>query len=210
MKRLWISLAVAVIIFVAVLSIWSSDPATSPTELSDKKYNDVLNSGENFVVEELTDGKGIKYRYTIIDRLGYIIEQALCTEEPKVVQKTENLLGVRFTNDDSRFYRYYNLSTNEISQSFKNAFWDNGTLVAYFEHKDGLKFTVCPIFGEGYTCSVSAPTSFWQVVIAQAVPNGDNTALIVNYVSGEDKSAYPTVYQVSIPLSVMVEQYLNE
>lgn len=210
MKRLWIILAVAVLIFIGVLYVWSDGAPTTPTDLTENDDKGVLNSGDNFVVEELTDGKGIKYRYTITDRLGNVIEQALCAEEPRVVQKTENLLGVRFTTEDSRFYRYYNLSTNEVSPSYKNAFWDNGTLVSYFEHSDGLKFTVRPIFGSGYTCSVDAPTNFWNVVIVKAAPNYDNTALVVNYVSGEDQSLSPTVYQVSIPLTVMVEQYMND
>lgn len=209
MKRLLITLAVAVILFVAVLWVWSPESDKTPTDLSETD-DGIINSGENFIVTEINDDGSTKFQYTIVDRTGKIIEQALCNYEPKIVQKSENLLGVRFTTDTYRFYRYYNLATNEISESFMNAFWDNGTLVAYYEHNDGLKFTVCPIFGSGYTCTVPSEATFWDVSIVSAETNSDNTELVVTFVSGKSREESPQKYYASIPLTVMVEQYMNE
>jgi len=210
MKRLIITLAVAVSLFIGVLIMWSPESDRTPTDLSDNTDDGIINSGENFIVTELNDAGSTKFQYTIVDRTGRIVEQALCNYEPKIVQKSENMIGVRFTTENYRFYRYYNLSTNEISASFKNAFWDNGTLVAYYEHNNGLKFTVCPIFGNGYTCTVPAYTTFWNVSIVSAETNGDNTELVVTYVSGDSNEETPEKYYVCIPLTVMVEQYMNE
>ena len=204
MKRTMVAILLAAVSLLVVLWIGLDKKPAEPTDMNDPD-DEIINSGENFIVTELNDGKATKYQYTVADKNGNILEQAICAEEPRVVQKSEKLLGIRFSFSGSNIYRYYDLENGAISPTFKNAFWDNGTLVAYYEHKDGLNFTVQPIFGEGHVATVKADTNFWHVSVRSAVLSPDNTSLDISYVSGDEDSASAIEYHVSVPITVMPE-----
>ena len=111
----------------------------------------ILAQDDNFVVTEDHSSGVTKYSYTIKDKAGNELESAICSKKPLVAEINDDLLGVRFYVNDKTFCRYYDLKNSRISESFFNAFWHNGKLVAYHDYDNGHRMMVRDMFDEnGY------------------------------------------------------------
>lgn len=154
----------------------------------------VISSGDNFEVTEKTSDGVTRYGYTVTDKNGETLESALCAEKPKAVVINPDLIGIRFSSDEHMFCRYYDLKNGIVSESFFNAFWDDGKLVAYNDYEDGHKMVVRSIFDYGsyyYETEVDCPS--WKLTIVSCEQNEQTGELTVGYVYGEDNSATGTV-----------------
>ena len=154
----------------------------------------VISSGDCFKVTEETSDGVTRYSYSVTDKDGETLESALCAEQPKVAVISPDLIGIRFTSDDHVFCRYYDLKNGIVSESYFNAFWDNGKLVAYNDYENGHKMVVRSIFDYGsyyYETEVYCPS--WKLTVVSCEQNEQTGELTVGYVYGEDNSATGTV-----------------
>ena len=118
---------------------------------------------------------------------GETLESALCAEQPQVAIINPDLLGIRFTADDHVFCRYYDVEKGLVSESFFNAFWDNGELVAYNDYENGHKMVVQSIFAHGsyyYETEIDCPS--WKLTVTSCELNEKTGELTVGYVYGSN------------------------
>lgn len=156
----------------------------------------VLSKGDCFTVsEEYTDNVA-KYCYTITDKSGNVLESALCSEQPRVAVINDNLLGVRFYVNDKTFCRYYDLKNSRVSKSFFNAFWDDGTLVAYHDYNNGHRMMVSDIFDEdGYSYELDLDIQALSITVTTCQQDEQTGDLTVGYTYGDSE----TEYTVTLP-----------
>ena len=100
-----------------------------------------------------------------------------------------DLLGIRFTSDDRVFCRYYDLKNGFVSESFFNAFWDNGKLVAYYNYDNGHRMVVRSIFDHGsyyYQTEIDCPSL--ELTVTSCELNEQTGELTVSYVYGANNT----------------------
>lgn len=149
----------------------------------------VLSAGECFTVSESRSDGVTRYSYTVTAKNGETLESALCAEQPKVAIISPDLLGIRFTADEHVFCRYYDVKKGVVSESFFNAFWDNGKLVAYNDYENGHKMIVQSIFHDGsyyYETTVDCPS--WKLTVTACEQNEQTGELTVTYVYGSNET----------------------
>lgn len=148
----------------------------------------VLSAGDCFKVsEERSDGV-TRYSYSVTAKNGETLESALCAEQPQVAVINPDLLGIRFTSDDRVFCRYYDLKNGFVSESFFNAFWDNGKLVAYYNYDNGHRMVVRSIFDHGsyYQTEIDCPSL--ELTVTSCELNEQTGELTVSYVYGANNT----------------------
>ena len=156
----------------------------------------VLSAGDCFKVSEEHSNGVTRYSYSVTAKNGETLESALCTEQPQVAIINPDLLGIRFTSDEHFFCRYYDLKNGFVSESFFNAFWDNGKLVAYYNYDNGHRMVVRSIFDHGsyyYQTEIDCPSL--ELTVTSCELNEQTGELTVSYVYG----AYNTKGTVKLP-----------
>lgn len=165
------------------------DSATEPED-----NGTVISSGDYFKVIEQTKDGVTRYSYSVTDKNGETLESALCAEQPKVAAINPDLIGVRFTDGEHMFCRYYDLKNGMVSESYFNAFWDDGTLVAYNDYENGHKMVVRSIFDYGsYYHETEVDCPAWKLTVVSCEQNEDTGELTVGYVYGEQNESTGTV-----------------
>lgn len=147
----------------------------------------VLSAGDCFKVSEERSNGVTRYSYSVTAKNGETLESALCAEQPQVAIINPDLLGIRFTADDHVFCRYYDVEKGLVSESFFNAFWDNGELVAYNDYENGHKMVVQSIFAHGsyyYETEIDCPS--WKLTVTSCELNEKTGELTVGYVYGSN------------------------
>lgn len=156
----------------------------------------VLSHGDCFTVTEEHSSGVTKYSYEITDKSGKELESAICAKQPRVAVINDDLLGVRFYVNDKTFCRYYDLKNSRVSDSFFNAFWDDGKLVAYHDYDNGHRMTVRDMFDDNgyfYECDLNIQAlSITVTACEQDEGSGD---LTVKYTYGDSG----TEYSVKLP-----------
>ena len=155
-----------------------------------------LSAGDCFKVSEERSNGVTRYSYSVTSKNGETLESALCAEQPQVAVINPDLLGIRFTSDDRVFCRYYDLKNGFVSESFFNAFWDNGKLVAYYNYDNGHRMVVRSIFDHGsyyYQTEIDCPSL--ELTVTSCELNEQTGELTVSYVYG----AYNTKGTVKLP-----------
>ena len=156
----------------------------------------ILSAGDCFKVSEEHSNGITRYSYSVTSKNGETLESALCAEQPQVAVINPDLLGIRFTSDDRVFCRYYDLKNGFVSESFFNAFWDNGKLVAYYNYDNGHRMVVRSIFDHGsyyYQTEIDCPSL--ELTVTSCELNEQTGELTVSYVYG----AYNTKGTVKLP-----------
>ena len=156
----------------------------------------ILSAGDCFKVSEEHSNGVTRYSYSVTSKNGETLESALCAEQPQVAVINPDLLGIRFTSDDRVFCRYYDLKNGFVSESFFNAFWDNGKLVAYYNYDNGHRMVVRSIFDHGsyyYQTEIDCPSL--ELTVTSCELNEQTGELTVSYVYG----AYNTKGTVKLP-----------
>lgn len=151
----------------------------------------ILSQGDCFVVAEDHSSSVVKYSYTINDKSGAEIESAICAKRPRVAVINDDLLGVRFYVNDKTFCRYYDLKNGRVSDSFFNAFWDNGKLVAYHDYDNGHRLMVRDMFDEnGYYYELDLDIQALSITVTACEQNEDTGDLTVTYTYGDGGTEY--------------------
>lgn len=199
MKKTALLLIVLLAVFLLCACSDNSPVDGQETTRTDDK---VIAEGDNFSVYELTGDDGVvKYRYEVLANDGTVIEQALCAEQPMVAQVNSKMVGIRFSAEGHVFVRYYDVERGLASKSFKNAFWDNGKLVATHDYDNGHYFLVQDIFDEnGFSGTVSIECSTWQITVIAAEESADGSRLSVEYLPGDGTANGVSRSTVSLPL----------
>ncbi len=177
---------ICIIAAVFALCACSHNPPIKGEE-TQKNEGEILINNPNFTLTKLTGKDGIvKYNYVVTDENGKVLENALCTEEPRIALINKDLVGVRFTADGHSFSRYYDIQKGIISRSFKNAFWDNGVFVASNDYDNGHYFVIQDIFNRnGYCYKTEIESASWQITVIGSELSEDGTELLVTYVHGD-------------------------
>lgn len=170
-----------------LLSACSSDIRQTSTAtlnpLSEEPIETVISQNDNFVIKAIESDGRVRYSYTVTAKDGTVMESALCAEEPRVAAIGDHLIGIRFTQDDHVFSRYFDYVNKRISESFRDAFWDNGVLVAYHGYENGHILVVQDIFDEGaYFVKTPVDCSSWQLTVYNVAE--ENGSLKVSYYMG--------------------------
>ena len=156
----------------------------------------ILAQGESFVVMEEHSGGVTKYSYTIKDKAGKELESAICAKQPRVAVINDDLLGVRFYVSDKTFCRYYDLKNSRVSESFFNAFWDNGKLVAYHDYDNGHRMMVRDMFNaNGYYYEQELDVQALSITVTACEQNEETGELNVTYTYGDTG----TEYEITLP-----------
>ena len=196
MKKLIAPLLLCVLLLCAC-----TQGAEPPVQTKDAENSRTLVSTDTFTVEAVVDGENVKYRYTVFDLDGKTIESAFCAEMPKVSQVSEALAGIRFTDDGHSWARYYDLKNGKASESFMNAFWSDGELVAYNAYDNGHIMVVRSIFDEsGYHFETPVESDSWQIFVTAAELSEDGTSLSVEFVDGDGTNPDAKVKTITLPL----------
>ena len=149
----------------------------------------ILSAGDCFKVSEERSNGVTRYSYSVTAKNGETLESALCAEQPKVAVISPDLLGIRFTSDEHVFCRYYDVKKGLVSESFFNAFWDNGELVAYNDYKNGHMMVVRSIFDEnGYRYETEIDCPSWKLTVTSCELNEETGELTVGYVYGTNNT----------------------
>ena len=149
----------------------------------------VLSAGDCFKVSEEHSNGVTRYSYSVTEKNGETLESALCTEQPQVAIINPDLLGIRFTSDEHVFCRYYDVKRGLVSESFFNAFWDNGEIVAYNDYENGHKMVVRSIFDKnGYYYETAVDCPSWKLTVTSCELNGETGELTVGYVYGANNT----------------------
>lgn len=189
-----------------MLCACSNDPHATIDDLDSKTVN-VISSGDCFTIEEIQDGSVVRYRYTVVGQNGDVLETALCAERPLVSQVDADLIGMRFTDGNNRWTRYFDTKDMIVSESFINAFWSDGTLVAYFGFDGDVYMTVRSIFDDNGFCSVTTLDSMsWTVYVLATEVSEDGSELAVEYVEGKGTSPDAEIKTVTLPLTDIEEE----
>ena len=196
MKKLIAPLLLCVLLLCAC-----TQGAEPPVQTKDVENSRTLVSTDTFTVEAVVDGENVKYRYTVFDLDGKTIESAFCAEMPKGSQVSEALAGIRFTDDGHSWARYYDLKNGKASESFMNAFWSDGELVAYNAYDNGHIMVVRSIFDEsGYRFETPVESDSWQIFVTAAELSEDGTSLSVEFVDGDGTKPDAKVKTITLPL----------
>lgn len=178
MKKAAFAAAIAAALLLAACG---QDDVAIPTA-EPKAQETVLSSGECFEVKQERSGGDVRYIYTVKDKSGETIENASCANEPRVAIINSSLLGVRFFADGSTFCRYYDVQNGRVSDSYFNAFWDNGKLVAYHDYDGGHRFIVRDIFdADGYYYEKPVDVFSASISVTKCEYDEDNATLNVTY-----------------------------
>lgn len=176
----------ALILLLALLAGCAADepvPTPAPSEA-------VVSSGECFKITQERSNGVTKYVYTVTDRDGKELESAMCARQPRVAVINDDLIGIRFYTDDRSFCRYYDVTKGLVSESFFNAFWDNGTLVAYNDYAGGHRMVVCDIFdSEGYSFEKEIDCPALTITVTECALDESTGELTVKYVYGDNSAS---------------------
>ncbi len=198
MKKLIAPLLLCVLLLCACTQ--GAEPPTQ-TEGDGGESVRTLASTDAFIVEAVISGENVKYRYTVFDLDGKPIESAFCAETPKVSQVSDTLVGIRFTDDGRSWARYYDLKSGKASESFMNAFWSDGELVAYNAYDNGHIMVVRSIFDEsGYHFETPVESDSWRICVTAAELSEDGASLSVEFVEGDGTNADARVKTITLPL----------
>ncbi len=186
-----ITAAVMLLMLLLLTACGEDVPAETP-----EPTGTVISNGDNYsVVEEHSSGV-TKYSYTISDKAGNVLESALCSKQPRVAEINDDLLGVRFYVNDKTFCRYYDLKNSRVSESFFNAFWDDGRLVAYHVYENGHRMTVRDMFDDnGYFYELDLDIQSLTISVTSCEQNEETGELTVKYSSGDEG----TEHSVTLP-----------
>lgn len=156
----------------------------------------ILSQGDCFVVAEDNSSGITKYSYTIKDKSGAELESAICANQPRVAVINDDLLGVRFYVNDKTFCRYYDLKNSRVSESFFNAFWDNGKLVAYHDYDNGHRMMVRDMFNaNGYYYEKELDVQALSITVTACEQNEETGELNVTYTYGDTG----TEHEITLP-----------
>lgn len=194
---------VAIICIVAAVFVLCACNDNTPVDGQEnsKTEGTVIAENSNFTVTKLTGEDGVvKYSYEVKSRDGEVMEHALCAEQPRIAQINDNLVGIRFTANDHTFSRYYDIKNGVVSESIKNAFWDNGELVASNDYDNGHYFLVQSIFGGEVYSKTEIQSSSWQITVLATELSKDGTVLSVSYVHGDGSDAKARINTVRLSL----------
>lgn len=184
-----------------MLCACSSDPHAAIDDLDNETVK-VISSGDCFAIEEIQDGSVVKYRYTVTGQNGDVLESALCAERPLVSQVSSDLIGMRFTDGNNRWTRYFDTKDMRVSESFMNAFWSDGTLVAYSAFDGDVYMTVRSIFDDNGFSSVTTLDSIsWTVYVLATEVSEDGSELTVEYVEGNGTNPDAELKTVTLTLT---------
>ncbi len=180
----------ALLLSLALLAGCSADePASTPAP-----SETIVSSGECFKITQERSNGITKYVYTVTDKDGKELESAMCARQPRVAVISDDLIGIRFYTDDKSFCRYYDVTKGLVSESFFNAFWDNGTLVAYNDYSGGHRMVVCDIFDtDGYRFEKEIDCSALTITVTECTLDESTGELTVKYVYGESSGYSGTV-----------------
>lgn len=200
MKKLVLPLLLCLLMLCACGS--GDDVGAKPTDTVDENTK-VIASGEGFSVEQITKDGNVKYRYTVTDLDGAELESAYCAEMPKVAQVSKTLIGIRFTDGNNVWTRYFDLKNAKISESFMDAFWSDGTLVAYSDFVGHEIVAVRDIFdADGFYAEVELEGSdLWRITVIAAEVSEDGETLTVEYVDGDGKNPAAEIKTAALPLT---------
>ncbi len=193
-KRLTALMLLMLMLMLMLLAACGEDtPAETPAPSAV-----VLSKGDNYVITEEHSSGVTKYCYTITDNDGNEIESAICSTQPHAALINDKLLGVRFYVNDKTFCRYYDLENSRASESFFNAFWDDGKLVAYHDYNNGHRMMVRDIFDEnGYYYELALDIQSLSISVISCEQDEETGELTVTYSYGDNSTEYtatlPTV-----------------
>lgn len=198
MKKAILPLLIAVLLLAAC----GTNEPSIPKEQDDESSR-VLVSGECFSVEEIVKNDSVRYRYTVLNSDGSVLEKAFCAERPAVSQVSENLVGMRFTDDNHAWSRYFDTEKGKVSESFMNAFWSNGLLVAYNSYDEsGHIMVVRDIFDdEGFRSETHVESDALMITVVAAELAEDGETLTVEYVSGNGSNPDAKIFSLPLPLT---------
>ena len=177
--------SVFLIILLVFLCACTAKPVQEAEETPEVTENIVV-EGEGFKIVYISEDGGARYKYTVTAHDGTEIESAFCSNKPKVAVINDDLIGVRFFNDNKSFCRYFDLKNGLASRSYFNPFWDNGKLVAYNDFRNSGKLIVCDIFDEdGYVYEAEIDSEAMQLTVMECTLSDDETELTVRYEFGD-------------------------
>ena len=181
MKRR-ISVLFLAVMLLSILSACSTDRPQSTPEPTAK----VVASGDCFEVTGTRSDGVTRYAYTVRDKSGNELESAVCSEQPRVAVINKDLLGIRFYVDGKTFCRYYDLKNSRVSESFFNAFWDNGKLVAYHDYSRSHSIVVREIFDpDGYRAEQKLDLPALTITITACEQDEESGEITVKYIYGD-------------------------
>lgn len=194
---------IALCIIAAVFALTACSDADFPVEPKHEELQErVVSKGDFFTVTEITNDEAVvKYQYEVTGKDGKLLESALCAQQPVVARISDSLIGVRFSADRHIFVRYYDIDKNVVSKSFRDSFWDNGSLVATRAYDNGHYFTVQDIFDEnGYKSVTGIESNSWQITVIAAKVSDDGRQLFVEYIPGDGSDLNVSRSTVTLPL----------
>ena len=184
-------IAVMLLMLTLLAGCGEDTPAETPTPSAA-----ILSQGDCFVVAEDNSSGITKYSYTIKDKAGKELESAICAKQPRVAAINDDLLGVRFYVNDKTFCRYYDLKNSRVSESFFNAFWDNGKLVAYHDYDNGHRMMVRDMFNaNGYYYEQELDVQALSITVTACEQNEETGELNVTYTYGDTG----TEHEITLP-----------
>ena len=183
--------AVMLLVLMLLSGCGEDTPAETPAPTGT-----ILAQGESFVVVEERGGGVTVYSCAIMGTAGKELESAICAKQPLVAAINDDLLGVRFYVNDKTFCRYYDLKNSRVSESFFNAFWDNGKLVAYHDYDNGHRMMVRDMFkANGYYYEQKLEVQAQSITDTACDQNEETGELNVTYTYGDTG----TEYEITLP-----------
>ena len=198
------------IIFITtvMLILCACGMGVEPLEPDEAPVEVVVAEGDCFAVYSITGEDCIeKYSYEVRTQDGEVMERVMCLEKPRFAEINKDLVGLRFSANDHIFSRYFDVKNGVISESFKNAFWDNGVLVARHDYANGHYFVVESIFGDDYEYTVKVESLSWLITVLGVETVNDGAAIEVTFVHGDGSDSHEKVDTVVLPVT---EEQVNE
>lgn len=176
---------------VMALALCACGEDEKPPRKENDEESEVLASGDNFEVLSVTNANGTKYEFTVTANDGSVMQHALCPEAPRVAQSAENVLGIRFTNGEKIFVRFFQLEEKLCSAAYFDAFWDNGELLGRHCSKNGEQYIqLVDIFEGDVVYEKALGLESLTLVISAAELSEDESELSVTYAGGESSREY--------------------
>lgn len=195
MKRI-LSILLAALLALSLCAC-GDDAEDSPHKESDEKSK-LLISGDNYEVYTVTDAEGTKYEFTVTANDGSVLQTALCAEAPRAARSGESVLGMRFTNGQKSFCRYFELEQKLCSEAYFNAFWDNGELVGVHSTVNGEQYIrLIDIFSGEVFFEKGLGLDSMELLISSTELSEDGSELTVVYAGGENTREYTLVIELT-------------
>lgn len=195
MKKRLIALALAALMTLALCAC-GNDEDDRPRKESDEK-SELLISGDNYEIYTVTDADGTKYEFTVSANDGSVLQTALCAEAPRAAMSADTVLGMRFTNGNKSFCRFFELEEKLCSEAYFNAFWDNGELVGIHTTVNGEQhIRLIDIFSGDIVYEKGLELDSMELLISSAELSEDGSELTIVYAGGENTDEYTLVIEL--------------